>query len=190
MAADTVTKILNYAQQLIIERGVNAFSYRDISEEVGIKTASIHYHFPTKDDLCLAVTQRFTKSFTDQLASLANSTESGINRINSYGKILINAYDDGRGFCLCASLATDEASLSEDISKVVKDFFTDSKVWVKQAIKDGQAQGEIADSVNAEKTANAIVSLFEGGLVIARAHQSDKPLKDAISWANDFLKTQ
>ena len=61
---------------------------------------------------------------------------------------------------------------------------------MKQAIKDGQAQGEIADSVNAEKTANAIVSLFEGGLVIARAHQSDKPLKDAISWANDFLKTQ
>ena len=172
MTTETVTKILNYAQKLIIERGLNAFSYRDISEEVGIQTASIHYHFPTKDDLCLAVTQRFTKNFTDQLASLANSTESGIKRINSYGKILLNAFDDGKGFCLCVSLATDEASLSDDTSKVVKDFFTDSKVWVKQAIKDGQAQGEIVASLNAEKTATAIVSLFEGGLVVARAHLS------------------
>ena len=45
------THILDVAQQLIQTRGYNAFSYADIASQVGIRTATIHYYFPTKADL-------------------------------------------------------------------------------------------------------------------------------------------
>ena len=57
---DTKTAILDAAQELIQRRGVNAMSYQHISEAIGIRKASIHHHFPTKDALLDALIQRYT----------------------------------------------------------------------------------------------------------------------------------
>ncbi|EQD50561.1 transcriptional regulator, TetR family, partial [mine drainage metagenome] len=43
-------KIIDVAQQLVQSRGFNAFSYRDLADRISIRTASIHYYFPKKDD--------------------------------------------------------------------------------------------------------------------------------------------
>ncbi len=43
--------LLAHAEKLIRTRGCNGFSYRDLAEHVGVKTSSIHYYFPGKDDL-------------------------------------------------------------------------------------------------------------------------------------------
>lgn len=48
-------KILNTAESLIQKMGYNGFSYKDIALIVGIKTSSIHYYYPTKEDLAAAV---------------------------------------------------------------------------------------------------------------------------------------
>ena len=48
---DTRMEIIDLAERLVRVRGYNGFSYRDLAEQIGIKTASIHYHFPTKADL-------------------------------------------------------------------------------------------------------------------------------------------
>lgn len=47
----TALEIIEAAQELAQTRGYNGFSYQDIAERVGIRTASIHYHFPSKGDL-------------------------------------------------------------------------------------------------------------------------------------------
>lgn len=187
MTQDTPSKILDTAEKLIITKGFNAFSYQDISKKVGIKTASIHYHFPTKDDLSLAVVTRFRERFSTRLKALEDKESSGLVRVEQYGKALLDAFDKGKGFCLCVSLASDEATLSQDTSKAVKDFFTDSENWVKKAIQDGQAQGEIDPELHPKRTATSIVGLFEGTLIVARAYKDEKPLKDVIRWARDIL---
>ena len=43
-------QVLEHTLVLIRRRGVNGFSYRDPTELVGVKTSSIHYYFPSKDD--------------------------------------------------------------------------------------------------------------------------------------------
>ena len=187
--SDTGKKILDYAQKLIVQRGFNAFSYKDLADKIGIKTSSIHYYFPTKEDLSLAVAERFVKDFSDELNKLDSSISSPLRRIEHYGKLFLSALDDGEGFCLCASLATDRVSLSDDTKEVVKNFFRSSQDWVKKTIKAGQEKGEISEQLNAAKTAVSIVSLFEGALVLARAHQEEKPVKEAISWAKEILKS-
>ena len=66
----TATTILDAAQQLAQTRGYNAFSYRDLAERVGIRTASIHYHLPTKGDLGVALVARYGAFVADALAAL------------------------------------------------------------------------------------------------------------------------
>ncbi len=43
--------LLKEAEMLVRTRGFAAFSYADLSERVGIRKASIHHHFPTKEEL-------------------------------------------------------------------------------------------------------------------------------------------
>ena len=51
MQANTVEAIMDAAERRIRELGYNGFSFRDIAADVGIKSASVHHHFPTKPAL-------------------------------------------------------------------------------------------------------------------------------------------
>lgn len=55
MHGEMAEKILRTTDSLMMQRGYSAFSYADISEAVGIRKASIHYHFPSKAALVIAV---------------------------------------------------------------------------------------------------------------------------------------
>ena len=56
---DTRERILDEAERLMGARGYSGFSYQDISRPLGIRNAAIHYHFPAKADLGLAVIERY-----------------------------------------------------------------------------------------------------------------------------------
>lgn len=45
--ADTRVRILDLAENLLLERGFNAFSYQHITRELDVKPAAIHHHYPT-----------------------------------------------------------------------------------------------------------------------------------------------
>src|ERR1700737_5614654 len=53
-------QLLDHAQALLMTRGYNGFSYRDLSALVGVKTSSIHYYFPSKDDLVLEAVNAYS----------------------------------------------------------------------------------------------------------------------------------
>ena len=60
---DTKTAILDAAQDLIQRVGANAMSYQHISEAVGIRKASIHHHFPSKETLLEELIGRYSRQF-------------------------------------------------------------------------------------------------------------------------------
>ncbi len=45
---ETKEKIMNAARLTVQDRGYAGLSFRELAKEVGIKSASIHYYFPTK----------------------------------------------------------------------------------------------------------------------------------------------
>jgi TetR/AcrR family transcriptional regulator, transcriptional repressor for nem operon len=46
-------QLLQHARSLLMARGYHGFSYHDLARLVGVKTSSIHYYFPKKEDLVL-----------------------------------------------------------------------------------------------------------------------------------------
>lgn len=59
-SANTRDQLLAHAEKLIRTRGCNGFSYRDLAEHVGVKTSSIHYYFPGKDDLLYEAVEAYS----------------------------------------------------------------------------------------------------------------------------------
>ena len=185
--SDTQTKILDCAVSLISERGYNAFSYKDIAKEIGIKTASIHYHYPSKADLGLAVVERYNEEFGSVLKAYEQKSSSGLGRIKLFAKGLIDVFDSGKGFCLCVSLAADETTLTPETSSAVCGFFDTSLEWLERCVVLAKAEGELRDDLHPSRTAMSLLSLFEGAMILARAKSSDKPLRTALKWAEEVL---
>jgi TetR/AcrR family transcriptional repressor of nem operon len=59
-AAETEGKILDLAESLIRKNGYNGVSFRDLASGIGVKSSSVHYYFPTKEDLGAKVARRYT----------------------------------------------------------------------------------------------------------------------------------
>jgi TetR/AcrR family transcriptional regulator, transcriptional repressor for nem operon len=57
---EMATAIMDAAELRIRHGGFSGFSFRDLAADVGVKSSSVHYHFPTKEDLTAAVIHRYT----------------------------------------------------------------------------------------------------------------------------------
>jgi AcrR family transcriptional regulator len=55
---ETRDRLLDVAERLLAERGLDAVSVRDITEAAGANTAAVHYHFGSKLDLMGAILER------------------------------------------------------------------------------------------------------------------------------------
>jgi TetR/AcrR family transcriptional regulator, transcriptional repressor for nem operon len=51
MNLHTRTALIDLAEHSVRSQGFDRFSYADLTEAIGIRKASIHYHFPTKANL-------------------------------------------------------------------------------------------------------------------------------------------
>ena len=65
--------ILDVAERRMRMSGYNAVSFRDIAGEIGIKSASLHYHFPKKADLGLALVERYSDNLRSALLARNNA---------------------------------------------------------------------------------------------------------------------
>ena len=83
--SETAEQILDLAETLIQTRGYSAFSYQDIADDLGIRKASIHYHFPSKTDLGVAVVDRYMARLDDALTAIADDqSQSSMTMLDFY----------------------------------------------------------------------------------------------------------
>lgn len=60
---ETAQRLMDLAEAHIRDAGYGGFSFRDLAAEIGIKSASVHHHFPTKAILAAAVARRYGDRF-------------------------------------------------------------------------------------------------------------------------------
>lgn len=166
---DTATELLDAAQRMVQERGFNAFSYNDLAEAIGIRTASIHYHFKTKADLGKALVDRYREELTTTLAALDRKCRTNKARLRG----LIQVYRDTERagvVCLCGSLASDIETLRDDLRDAVRSYLGTTVAWVGQTIRAGMVEGEFDPVASPADLASSLVAGLQGGLLVGRAN--------------------
>lgn len=73
---ETRQRLLDAAERLFAERGVDSVSVRDITEAAEANTASIHYHFGSKQDLIAATLARRAEVIGGRRAELLDELAS------------------------------------------------------------------------------------------------------------------
>ncbi len=174
----TAVELLDAAQGLVQELGFNAFSYKDLAESVGIRTASVHYHFPGKAMLGLALMERYSEALEAELVALEHSNRSARTKLRSFIQLYRPAEEAGV-ICMCGSLAADRATLEAPLQQAVEDYLARSEEFVGTTLKEGARDGEFELIGKARDLATTLVASLQGGLILARSRQSGAVL-DAV----------
>ncbi len=181
--SDTAERLLDVAQALVQQRGFNAFSFRDLSRDLGITNAAIHYHYPTKASLGKALVSRYTRTFQAALVAIDQQDGSAQDALDGFVKIYSNALRSGR-FCLCGMLASDAITLPDDVLSEVRNFFSTTEAWLTKVLEMGRMNNTFYFDLPAEEEAQLVLATVEGAMLTAW------PLRaaDAIGAIQQFEK--
>ncbi|MEM7438711.1 MAG: TetR/AcrR family transcriptional regulator [Pseudomonadota bacterium] len=166
-------KILDAAERRVRAAGFSEMSFRDLASDVGIKSASVHYHFPTKPDLGEALVERYTEKFKDSLDAI--STDDLGAALDSFVALYANALVPGEAICLCAIMGAEAIGLPGRVNKRTDAFFSMNRAWLETLFLQH----------NRDKAADhsaMIVAALEGGMIVASA-SFDRHLFDQIARA-------
>src|SRR5580693_758470 len=130
----TATRILDTAEGLVQVRGFNGFSYADISAEVGITKAALHYHFAGKADLGLALITRYASRFGEALAAIDTPDATPDGRLAGYASLYAQVLRQER-MCLCGMLAAEYQTLPRPMQEAVTAFFDANENWLEKVLE-------------------------------------------------------
>jgi TetR/AcrR family transcriptional repressor of nem operon len=148
-------EIIDAAERRIRTAGYNGFSFRDIASDVGVKSSSIHYYFPTKEDLGFAVGRRYTDRFFENLRDIAGTPEVRLS--GAFGK----AMDEDGQMCLCGVLGTASVSLPLQVALEAKRFF--------ECAMDFLLDGRKTAAGKKRDWALQVLALLEGAMMLSLA---------------------
>ncbi|QBD80748.1 TetR/AcrR family transcriptional regulator [Ktedonosporobacter rubrisoli] len=83
-------EILSAAAELLLERGYEQFSLRQVAERIGYSAGTIYLYFKDKDEVLFKLAQDFYARFGRQLAAAFNSESEPMARILAGGRAYIS----------------------------------------------------------------------------------------------------
>jgi TetR/AcrR family transcriptional repressor of nem operon len=164
---DTKKQILDIAEDLLLDRGYNGFSYKDISGALNIKNASIHYHFPKKTDLGVAIIQRATTRFQRWAGNIDIKDLPCSKKLDEFC-LIFRKFVEQKQVCLGGALQTDFKTLPEEMQKETHIFLFNTFEWLENILASGKKKGEFNFPGSARDQTLLIIASLQGVIQIVR----------------------
>jgi AcrR family transcriptional regulator len=161
--------IMNLAEALLQDRGFNGFSYAHIADQLGVKNAAIHYHFPTKEELACAVIQRYRDRFKLWTNNARVKDLSHQAKLDWFFSIYSDFRADNGKVCLVGSLEAEFNSIPDALKKEVENLHREMLVWLEATLSEGRAAKVFNFNGSPSSKAALILSSVQGALQMARA---------------------
>lgn len=174
--SDTREQILAAARGVAQAHGYNGLSFRELAKEVGVKSASIHYHFPTKGDLGAALARRYCEDNAATLERIWAESQEPATCFRKYAAVFRKALESNNRMCMCGFMAAEYDDLPEGVKAEVKAFADVNVAWLVKVLSSGCPGG---DAATLERRARAIFAAIGGAQLIARS-RADISLYDEI----------
>lgn len=169
MSADIKQRLLQTAQRYIQTRGFHGFSFRDLGDDVGITTASIHYHFATKADLVVAVVRAYCDGLSDALADIAADHAPLPARLQDVTALFEANLRDGGRTCLCAALSGEFQGLPPEVQAEVVRLIDAGIRGIERILASAVPAGDLPQGTDTASLARLWFCTLQGGISLARA---------------------
>lgn len=188
-APSTRDKLMEAAMELFYFHGYQATSVADILERAGVNSGSLYHFFRGKDDLLVAVLQKYKEMLYREVIDPAFArTQDPIARVFA----VLEGYRQGllfthfTGGCPIGNLALELGEEHEEARRLVAENFDGWRDAIRKSLDD--AAGRFPPGVDREKLATFILTVMEGGVMQSRAHGSIAPFDACVEQLRTYLQ--
>ncbi|KPY70209.1 Transcriptional regulator, TetR family [Pseudomonas syringae pv. syringae] len=169
--------ILAAAKSAAQLHGYSGINFRSIADEVGIKNASIYYHFPSKAALGSAVARRYWQDTSTALAQIRTTNSDPWKCLQLFPSIFRTSLENANRLCLSSFMAAEYEDLPEEVAAEVRAFADINVAWLIQVLEDAGW----GDAQSRERRSRAIYTAVAGAQLIARTRADIHQFDDLIA---------
>lgn len=139
--------ILDAAEAVLAEKGYLALAMEEIAARVGIARATVYLHFPSKDDLVVALFERTFAGFRQLVADALAAPGSARERLE---RILLRTYSGVRGGRSHLMLALADPQLRASLFEkhlAHRDQMSQVHGAIQTILEEGKAAGEFSRQI-------------------------------------------
>ncbi|MBO6585157.1 MAG: TetR/AcrR family transcriptional regulator [Gracilimonas sp.] len=168
--------ILESAEELILEKGLDHLNMDEVAERAEVSKGSLYHYFKNKTDLVLGICNKATNMLSGQISDVLIRDLPGIEMVYTIGATFLNFVRSHPEFFRSMRFFdnlkdTDQLGESEYIEMCQSNMDTSFTSMVR-AIQIGMQDGSINDSYDAKELAVLLWSTSHGMVNLAYLHQN------------------
>ncbi|ODC04187.1 hypothetical protein BFW38_12265 [Terasakiispira papahanaumokuakeensis] len=137
----TRERLLARAQKLIQQGGTQGFSYQQLANDIGIRKASVYYHFPSKEALINAVLTRYIDTFNHFLNQQEGITAEA--QLHAYCHYFVQILSQHNQLCPVIMLTLEQNSLNDSTLSLMHEFLKRNEQWLTQVFRQGKSTRQL-----------------------------------------------
>ena len=160
---DRKGELVRIAYKLIASEGFEGFRIRQVAAAAGIDNGTLHYHFPSKQELIRSVVDFLLEELrTSRLEPNDGQTRTGVGQLRrEFKELRIWLAEVPEQFIVMTEVLV-HAQRHRDIARVLRRFEAGWRNHVVDILKSGMRDGSFRPDLDADATARALVAQFIG----------------------------
>jgi len=185
-------KLMEIAEQHILQNGFSATSIDDLITEAGITKGGFFYHFKSKHDLAQALMRHYREKdellFSDLFLRARELTDDPLQQMLVFVKLLsemMAEIEDLHPGCLVASFTYESHQVNEEIRELTAASILDWRRLFREQIDRINDVRPPNIDVDADTLADMLSTILEGGIIVSRAvNQKDILVRQLLEYRN------
>lgn len=193
--ANTQTRILDVAEQAVLEKGFDATSIEEIAAAINISRSGFFYHYPDKNALARALLQRYldneNKLFDDLFARAKELDDDPLHTLLIGLKMLAELLDDlpnGHPGCLVAAVCYQDRLFDPVVRDLNRDGILSWRHRFRSMFEDIIAIYPPRGAVDLDHLADMFAAVVEGGIILNRALKQPQAAGAQVMQYRNYIK--
>jgi TetR/AcrR family transcriptional repressor of nem operon len=176
------------ARQLFFQQGYGTTGFAQLLHASGANSGSLYYFFPTKEDLLVAVLERYKDMLQTHVIGPANERASDpVDRVfavlDGYRQLLC-ATDYNLG-CPIGNLALEVSNTYPRVRELINENFD---AWCDAVTASLEAaSGRFPAEIDLGHLSRYVLAVMEGAVLLARSHRDIGPFENAVHHLRDYF---
>lgn len=172
--SQTAKKILQKAQVLLQERGYQFLSFQDLADAVGIRKASVHHHYKTKEDLARSMVRDYSLRLEVWQSRVDEQKLKPKQKLQAYFDMFADISRNGKSVCPGGSLLLDWNNFSKPVRADLQKLIDMHRRWLIKLLEEN-IQNKTSRITKEHISSHALMigASIQGAMQLARA--SDEP---------------
>jgi TetR/AcrR family transcriptional regulator, transcriptional repressor for nem operon len=180
--SDARDRLIESAQELMHERGFTAVGVSEVCDRAEVNKGSFYHFFPSKQELALAVIDRYGEATVRQLREMVEGEGPPLQRLQSFydrNYTYHKELRDERGQCLgcpLGNLALEMSPQDPVLRKRLSQIFDSVATCYEKLLDEAVERGDIP-RIDTRQAAYSLLALQEGRVMLAKLNDDPELLR-------------